>query len=102
MEGKLFIGRVPGRWKVFAENGNQTKRKTRQQVNTVQRPRVCTVATKPELEPWHSFIKTLSPTFTEAKLTLLTAQEADESERPGVEQGIRFYSESWLTKKTAN
>ena len=39
---------------------------------------------------------------TESRLTLLTAREVNESERRGVEQGIRLYLESWLTKKIAD
>lgn len=58
--GMKALSKVPGRWKVLAENGSDKKCKTCQQVNSVQRPHVCTVATKPE--PQYVFIETLSPT----------------------------------------
>ena len=43
------------------------------------------MATEAELEPGHSFIEARSPPVTKAKLALLTAPEARESERRGVE-----------------
>ena len=77
---------------------------------TLKCPCFCGIPNTLGLLPWSQWPLDLTAPrhmpqmITESKILLLNAQQVNKSERRGfgLRQGIRLYSESWITKKMAD